>query len=110
MFAVSARQRTAVPNRALVVAAAVLWAVAGSTVGLILFVVAALILFGAATGGDMTELVLWPVCIVGGAGMVFTLLYFAPGVRRLSREARFTLLGALACPAPLALVIYVMTH
>ncbi|MFF3864111.1 hypothetical protein [Streptomyces sp. NPDC002209] len=110
MFAVSARQRTAVPNRALVVAAAVLWAVTGSAVGLILFVVAALSLLGAATGGDMTELMLWPVCIVGGAGTVLTLLYFAPGIRRLSREARFTLLGALACPAPLALITYVMTR
>ncbi|MFE2329274.1 hypothetical protein ACFXD5_36140 [Streptomyces sp. NPDC059385] len=110
MFAASARQRTAVPNRALVVAAAVLWAVTGSAVGFILLVVAALSLLGAATGGDMAELMLWPVCIVGGAGAVFTLLYFAPGIRRLSREARFTLLGALACPAPLALVGYVMTR
>ncbi|MFB7466187.1 hypothetical protein ACFCZ1_22290 [Streptomyces sp. NPDC056224] len=71
---------------------------------------AAISLLGVATGGDMTELMLWPVYIVGGAGTVLTLLYFAPGTRRLSREARFTLLGALACPAPLALVIYVMTR
>ncbi|MFD7559518.1 hypothetical protein ACFV9E_33945 [Streptomyces sp. NPDC059835] len=96
-------------NRALVVAAALLWGITCSALSLIAFFVLMIAVWSASSGADVTALLLWPVVVLAGAGGLLTLLYFAPGVRRLSREARFTLLGALACPAPIALALYVMS-
>ncbi|MFE2323136.1 hypothetical protein ACFXD5_04250 [Streptomyces sp. NPDC059385] len=96
-------------NRALVVAAALLWGITCSALSLIAFFVLMIAVWSASSGADVTALLLWPAVVLAGAGGLLTLLYFAPGVRRLSREARLTLLGALACPAPIALALYVMT-
>ncbi|MFJ8015574.1 hypothetical protein [Streptomyces sp. NPDC096339] len=96
-------------NKSLAVAAAVLWGITCSALSLIAFFVLMIAVWSASSGADVTELLLWPVIVLAGAGGLLTLLYFAPGIRRLSREARFTLLGALACPAPIALALYVMT-
>jgi hypothetical protein len=41
---------------------------------------------------------------VGLIAAVVTPLYFAPGIRRLARSARFALLGPLACAIPLAVL------
>ncbi|MFB6619158.1 hypothetical protein ACIGFK_17785 [Streptomyces sp. NPDC085524] len=97
-------------NRALVAAALVLWAVTGIALSVIAGFVLLVGVWSAASGADVTGLLLWPVVVTAGAGGVLTLLYFAPGIRRLSREARFTLLGAVACPAPVVLALYAMTR
>lgn len=96
-------------NKLLVATALLLWGITGTALAVIAFFVLMVGVWSAASGSDVTGLLLWPVVVVAGAGGVLTLIYFAPGVRRLSREARFTLLGALACPAPIALALYAMT-
>ncbi|GGS21134.1 hypothetical protein [Streptomyces nojiriensis] len=97
------------PNKTLVVAAVLLWALTAMSLVVIGFFVLMIGVWGMASGEDMTHPLLQVAGTVAGAAVVGALLYFAPGVRRLSREARFTLLGALACPAPLLLAAHLMT-
>lgn len=44
---------------------------------------------------------------VGAVVVLVVPLYFAPGVRRLARSARFALLGPVACLAALAVIVAV---
>ncbi|MFE9480267.1 hypothetical protein ACFYNM_16885 [Streptomyces spororaveus] len=97
------------PNKALVVASVLLWALTGLSLAVIGFFVLMIGVWGMAAGEDVTRPLLQVAAIVVGAALVGALLYVAPGVRRLSREARLTLLGALACPAPLVLAAHLMT-
>lgn len=91
-----------------VVLAAVLWGVTGLSLGLLSVLVMILSVWAASVGESPVPFLLWTALALVVAGGVLAALYFAPGMRRLSRSARLALLGALACPAPAALVLWVL--
>ncbi|WP_371614449.1 hypothetical protein [Streptomyces sp. NBC_00454] len=93
---------------ALKVAAVVLWSLTALSVALVVLLLAVVCLLGAESGKDVTGAWQRPLTVTSGAAGVLALLYFAPGIRRMPRDARLALLGALALPGFLALVVGVM--
>ncbi|MCB5165384.1 hypothetical protein LG634_11145 [Streptomyces bambusae] len=88
-------------DRVLAAVAGVLWALTFGSVGLLAVFVLFVAVWGASAGEDVTVLLVVPPLVIAGAWVLLALVYRAPGIRRLSKPARFALLGALACPAPL---------
>ncbi|MEU6758278.1 hypothetical protein [Streptomyces sp. NPDC046685] len=85
--------------------AGVLWAATCMSVIWLASLFAIAVVWGAAAGAPVGNMVLWALIPVGGAAAL-TALAFAPAVRRLSVAGRMLLLGALACPVPTGLAVW----
>ncbi|MFJ3658924.1 hypothetical protein ACIPPM_00455 [Streptomyces sp. NPDC090119] len=85
--------------------AVAVWALNGAALAWLTFVMAIMTVWGAAEGLAVGGLVLRYVLTVVGTAAALTALAFAPGVRRLSREGRWLLTGALVCPVVVGLAV-----
>ncbi|MEV0091993.1 hypothetical protein [Streptomyces sp. NPDC050738] len=90
---------------ALTVLAAVLWMMTMTAVAWFALVVALNLLTASETGDPAGAMALQFVTIVVGGAAVLLAVAFAPGVRRLSPEARLVLLGCLAWSVPAVLLV-----
>ncbi|MFE0579511.1 hypothetical protein [Streptomyces sp. NPDC058874] len=85
--------------------AALVWAVTVLSVAWVGGLLSVALVWGAAAGQPIGELLLWFLPLPAGA-LGLTALARAPGVRRLTGSARVLLLGALACPVPTVLAVW----
>ncbi|MEU4210394.1 hypothetical protein AB0F13_10440 [Streptomyces sp. NPDC026206] len=96
-------------NRLMTALAATLWVVTAHAVGLCLMVVMMIAVWGAAaehpaeTGDFLLQVA--GVLVLGGA--VLTAVWHALKLLRLAPATRAALVGALACPGPVGLALYV---
>ncbi|WP_314242987.1 hypothetical protein [Streptomyces sp. DSM 40907] len=84
--------------------AALLWAVTLLSVSWVGGLLSIALIWGAAAGQPIAELLLWFLPLPAGA-VGLAALARAPGVRRLAVSTRVLLLGALACPVPAVLAV-----
>ncbi|MEV3991947.1 hypothetical protein AB0J57_23830 [Streptomyces sp. NPDC049837] len=89
-----------------VVLAAVLWAVTVLSLSSLAVLVMILSVWAASVGESPVPFLLRAALALVVAGGALAAVYFAPGMRRLSRSARLALLGALACPVPVTAAVW----
>ncbi|MDG4863352.1 hypothetical protein P8605_34955 [Streptomyces sp. T-3] len=93
-------------DNALLTVGIALWSLTYLSLGLLACFWGIALIFWAAAGGPVGSYVLHALGAVLGAAALLAGLAFAPGIRRLSAAARLALLGALACPVPVALAAW----
>ncbi|MEU7600892.1 hypothetical protein AB0B78_02795 [Streptomyces sp. NPDC040724] len=92
-------------RRGVVALAALLWVVTALSVSVVGGLLSIALIWGAAAGQPIGELVPWLLPLPAGA-VGLTALARAPGIRRLAASSRLLLLGALACPVPTVLAVW----
>lgn len=106
MYSYSAPPRN---NRLMKILAAVLWAITVQATGLCLVVVAIIAMWGAAENdaAGAGELLLQVAGILAVAAAVLTAVWYALKRMGLAPATRAAVVGALACPGPVTLVLNV---
>ena len=86
--------------------AGLLWGITMMSMVWLAVLVGLAALGGAAAGAPMGASL--PDCLLGvaGAAAVLGAMAFAPGVRRMELPHRMLLLGVIACPGPVVLVVW----
>ncbi|MEU3355693.1 hypothetical protein [Streptomyces sp. NPDC037389] len=96
-------------NRSMTVLAAILWTITVMAVGLCLVVVLMIAVWGAAAEhpAEAGSFLLQVAGVLALAAAVLTAVWYALKLLRLGPATRWAITGALACPGPVALALYV---